>query len=147
MCALGHRTRRVLGIRSDPVEDGHRRAEHDVPHQDEHAADVRRREATHPRLRRFQRDATRRGTQRGERQPHGRGDGRSRQLDELRPAGGAGCRDDESDAIGLGRRGIGEDHLVVGGDDGGGTRQIHDRPPFSGGETCVERQNGGPRLP
>ena len=40
------------------------------------------------------------------------------------------------------RNGVGEQHLVVGGDDRRGTRQVHDRPPISIGQTRVERQDG-----
>ena len=88
-----------------------------------------------------------RRAERGAGEPHRRRDGRSRQLDELRAAGRAGRRHDEPDAIGLGRRGIGEQHLVVGGDDRCGTREVHDRPSLAGRETRVERQDGGTRLP
>jgi hypothetical protein len=147
VCARRHPAHVVVRVQAEAVEHRDRRAEHDVTHQDEHAADVRGREATHPRLRRFERDAARRRTERGERQTHRRGHGRSRQLHELRPAGRAGCRHDEPDAIGLGRRGIGEQHLVVGGDDRCGAREVHDRPPLTSGETGVERKDRRPRLP
>ena len=66
-CAPGGTRAGRVRVQTDPVEHGHRRAEHDVPHQDEHPADVRGREASTPTAPTARARRRRRGTERGER--------------------------------------------------------------------------------